>query len=151
SRVFSEVNAEGRAMRRYRRTRDGREVTLFDDRRFYRPDLVALSAPFIDLEPPAIDIPHEQYDIDYGAASEEDVYQALIAPPVDPLERSYALEEIRQGYQLRARMRSVELFDINFEAGSWEIAPDQYPKLERLAHALNRILQDHPDEVFLIE
>jgi outer membrane protein OmpA-like peptidoglycan-associated protein len=151
SRVFSEVNAEGRAVRRYRRAPDGREVTLFDDRRFYGPGLVALSTPFIDLEPPVIEMPREQYDVDYGAASEEDVYQALIAPPVDPLERSYALEEVRQGYQLRARMRSVELFDINFEAGSWEIAPDQYPKLERLAHAINRILQDRPDEVFLIE
>jgi hypothetical protein len=48
-------------------------------------------------------------------------------------------------------MRSVELLDINFEAGSWEIAPDQYPKLERLARAMNRILQERPDEVFFIE
>ena len=61
-------------------------------------------------------------------------------------------EEIRQGLQLRERMAQDRVVQIiNFEAGSWEIAPDQYPKLERLARAINRILQDRPDEVFFIE
>jgi outer membrane protein OmpA-like peptidoglycan-associated protein len=151
SRVFSEVNKEGRAVRRYRRTHDGREITLFDDRPFYGAGLVSLRTPFVDLAPPVVDIPQEQYIVDYASASEDEVYQALVAPPIEALQRSYALEEIRQGYQLRERMRSVELLDINFEPGSWEIAPDQYPKLERLARAINRILQGHPDEVFFIE
>ena len=151
SRVFSEVNEEGRALRRYRRMRDGREIILFDDRRFYRPGLLGLRAPFVDLEPPTIEIPQDQYIVDYGVASEDDIYQALLAPPLEPLKRSYALEEIRQGYQLRERMRRVELLDINFEAGSWEISPDQYPKLERLAHVINRIVEGRPDEVFFIE
>ena len=70
---------------------------------------------------------------------------------MEPLPRSYALEEIRQGFQLRERMRRVELTDIAFEPGSWEIAPSQYPKLERLARAINRVVQQRPDEVFLIE
>ena len=131
--------------------RDGREIILFDDRRFYRPGFVGLRAPFVDLEPPTIDIPQDQYIVDYGVASEDDIYQALLAPPLEPLTRSYALEEIRQGYQLRERMRRVELLDINFEAGSWEISPDQYPKLERLAHVINRIVEGRPDEVFFIE
>ncbi len=149
--VFSEVNAEGRALRRYRRTRDGREIILFDDRPFYGAGLLGLSTTFVDLSPPVIELPQEQYVVDYGAASEDDIYQALAAPPIEPLTRGYALEEIRQGLQLRERMRRIELLDINFEAGSWEIAPDQYPKLERLARAINRILQDRPDEVFFIE
>jgi len=151
SQVFSEVNAEGRALRRYRRMRDGREVTIFDDRPFYGARRVGLPAAFIDLPPPTIHIAQDQYIVDYDVASEDDIYQALAAPPIEPLERSYALEEIREGYQLRARMRSVALPNIKFEAGSWEIAPDQYPKLERLARALNRILEAQPDEVFLIE
>jgi len=149
--VFSEVNAEGRALRRYRRTRDGREIILFDDRPFYGAGLLGLSTTFVDLSPPVIERPQEQYVVDYGAASEDDIYQALAAPPIEPLTRGYALEEIRQGLQLRERMRRIELLDINFEAGSWEIAPDQYPKLERLARAIDRILQDRPDEVFFIE
>jgi outer membrane protein OmpA-like peptidoglycan-associated protein len=151
ARVFSEVNADGRALRRYRRTSDGRDIILFDDRQFYGAGLVGLSPTFVDLSPPVIELPEEQYVVDYGAASEDDVYQALAAPPIEPLTRSYALEEIRQGFQLRERMRRIELLDISFEAGSWEIAPDQYPKLERLARAINHILQDRPDEVFFIE
>jgi outer membrane protein OmpA-like peptidoglycan-associated protein len=151
ARVYSEVNADGRALRRYRRTRDGREIVLFDDRPFYGAGLLGLSAAFVDLSPPVVELPQDQYIVDYDAASEDDVYQALAAPPIEPLARNYALEEIRQGFQLRERMRSVELLDINFETGSWEIAPEQYPKLERLARAMNRILQDRPDEVFFIE
>jgi len=151
ARVFSEVDKEGHALRRYRRGRDGREIVLFDDRPFYAAGLAGLGASFVDLPPPVYELLPEQYVIDYSAASEDEIYTALTAPPIEPLARSYALEEIRQGYQLRERMRRIELVDINFEAGSWEIAPEQYPKLERLARALNHILQEHPDEVFLIE
>jgi outer membrane protein OmpA-like peptidoglycan-associated protein len=151
ARIFSEVDKEGRALRRYRRMRDGREIVLFDDRPFYRGGLIGLGTYFLDLPPPEYEVPPEQYVIDYSTASEDEIYQALAAPPIEPLTRSYALEEIRQGYQLRERMRRIELVDINFEAGSWEISPDQYPKLERLARAINHILQEHADEVFLIE
>ena len=151
ARVFSEVDKEGHALRRYRRGRDGREIVLFDDRPFYAAGLAGLGASFVDLPPPVYELPPEQYVIDYSTASEDEIYTALTAPPIEPLARNYALEEIRQGYQLRERMRRIELVDINFEAGSWEIAPEQYPKLERLARALNHILQEHPDEVFLIE
>ena len=127
------------------------KYVFFDDRPFYGAGLVGLGMSFVDLPPPVYELPQERYVIDYNAASEDEIYEALAAPPIEPLTRSYALEEIRQGVQLRGRMRSIELLDINFEAGSWEIAPDQYPKLERLARAINRILQDQPDEVFLIE
>ena len=48
-------------------------------------------------------------------------------------------------------MRHVELDNINFEFGAWEITPEQYPKLERLARAMLRVLRRNPDEVFLIE
>jgi outer membrane protein OmpA-like peptidoglycan-associated protein len=151
ARVFSEVDKEGRALRRYRRMRDGREIVLFDDRPFYRGRPIGLGTYFLDVPPPVYELPPEQYVIDYSTASEDEIYQALAAPPIEPLTRSYALEEIRQGYQLRERMRRIELVDINFEAGSWEISPEQYPKLERLARAINHILQEQADEVFLIE
>src|SRR5262245_55737015 len=150
-RVFSEVDKDGRALRRYRRTRDGRDIVFFDDRPFYSAGLIGLGTFFVDLPPPVYELPPERYVIDYSTASEDELYDALAAPPIEPLSRSYALEEIRQCYQLRERMRRIELVDINFEAGSWEIAPDQYTKLERLARAINHILQEHPGEVFLIE
>lgn len=85
------------------------------------------------------------------AASEEDLYEALTAPPLERLDRGYSLEEIRQSYDLRERMRSVDLDTINFEFGSWEVAPEYYDTLEQLAEVINRILRENPEEVFLIE
>ena len=85
------------------------------------------------------------------AASEEDLYEALTAPPLERLDRGYSLEEIRQRYDLRERMRSVDLDTINFEFGSWEVAPEYYDTLEQLAEVINRILRENPEEVFLIE
>jgi outer membrane protein OmpA-like peptidoglycan-associated protein len=151
SKIFSEVDADGRALRRYRRTRDGREIILFDNRRFYRTAFSDVLTSFVDLPPPLIGIPPGQYVVDYSTASDDDIYAALIASPVEALERDYSLDEIRLGFSLRERMRRVDLFEINFEIGSWEIAPDQYPKLERLARVIKRITDRRPDEVFLIE
>ena len=73
------------------------------------------------------------------AASEEDLYEALTAPPLERLDRGYSLEEIRQSYDLRERMRSVDLDTINFEFGSQAVAPEYYDTLEQLAEVINRI------------
>ena len=73
-----------------------------------------------------------------------------MAPPVETLERAYSLEEVRDNYLLRQRLRHIELVNINFEFGAWEMSPEQYPKLERLARAMLRILRRNPDEAFLI-
>jgi outer membrane protein OmpA-like peptidoglycan-associated protein len=48
-------------------------------------------------------------------------------------------------------MRRVDLDSINFEFGAWEVTPDQYGKLERVARAMMRVLSRNPDEVFLVE
>jgi outer membrane protein OmpA-like peptidoglycan-associated protein len=89
--------------------------------------------------------------VEYEAASEEDLYEALTAPPVEELDRGYALEEIRQSHGLRERMRSVDLDTINFEFGSWHVGPEYYGSLKELADVINRILGEDAEEVFLIE
>ena len=89
--------------------------------------------------------------MEYDTASQEDLYDALRAPPVEELDRGYALEEIRQSYSLRERMRSVDLDTINFEFGSWQVAPEYYDSLQGLADVINRILEEDTEEVFLIE
>ena len=48
-------------------------------------------------------------------------------------------------------MRRIDLDTINFEFGAWDVAPDQYPILERIAAAINRIIDRNPEEVFMIE
>jgi outer membrane protein OmpA-like peptidoglycan-associated protein len=155
-RIVSITDGSGRLVRRYRRGPDGREYNIIDNRRFMRNVAIgvgvgAIGLAILTLAPPRITIPRERYIVDYARASEDDLYEAFDAPPVDTLERAYSLEEVRDNYELRRRMRYVELTNLTFETGAWEITPDQYPKLERLARAMLRVLQRNPDEVFLIE
>lgn len=155
-RVISVTDGSGRLVRRYRRGPDGREYNIIDNRRFMRNVAIgvgvgALGLAILTLGPPHITIPRERYIVDYERANDDDLYEAFDAPPVERLERAYSLDEIRDNYELRRRMRYVELTNLNFEFGAWEITPDQYPRLERLARAILRVLRRNPDEVFLIE
>ena len=153
TRVVTEVDANGRLIRRYRRGPDGREHNIIDNRRFWRNVAIgvgvgaAVGVAIVALAPPRVTIPREKYVVDYERASDDDLYEALDAPPVEDLERSYSLEEVRDNYPLRQRLRHIELVNINFELGAWELSPEQYPKLERLARAILRILRRNPDEV----
>jgi outer membrane protein OmpA-like peptidoglycan-associated protein len=149
--VVSEIDDEGRLLRRYRRDRSGREIVLIDNRNYYRQRGRGEGFVFIDLPAPRINIPRDKYIVDYSAASGEDLYEALTAPPVERVDRSYSLEEVRRSHPVRERMRRVDLDDINFEFGSWELTDDQMPKLERLASVIKSILERRPTEVFLIE
>ncbi len=155
-RVVSVVDTNGRLIRRYRRDRDGREFNIIDNRRFLRNTGIAVGvgamglAIALNLPPPRVRIPREQYVVEYDRASDDDLYEALSAPPVEELERSYSLEEVRFNRELRQRMRRVDLDTITFEFGSWEVREDQFPKLERVAKAMRRLLERNPDEVFLI-
>ena len=155
-RVFTEVDAHGRLVRRYRRGPDGREHHIIDNRRFLRNVVIgvgvgAVGLAILNMAPPRVTIPREKYIVDYERASDDDLYEAFDAPPIESLERSYSLEEIRDNYELRQRLRHIELLNIIFASGAWEIGPEQYPKLERLARAMLRMLRRNPDEVFLIE
>jgi len=89
--------------------------------------------------------------VDYDRASEEDLYDALSAPPVEELDDRYSLDEIRSSYTLRDRMRRIDLDTINFAFGSWEVEEQDYDRLERVARAMRRVLRRNPDEMFLIE
>ena len=157
SRVFTEVDRNGRLLRRYRRDRSGREIVLIDNRRFYRNVGIGVGVTALGLgvglalAPPAIGIPREKYIVEYDDASDDDLYEALSSPPVGRLERGYSLDEIRYNRGLREYMRRIDLDTVNFEFGSFEVAPDQYPKLGRLARIIQRMLDRNPAEVFLIE
>lgn len=157
ARVFSETDSSGRLLRRYRRDSSGREIMLIDNRRFYRNLAIGVGAgllvgaAIVALAPPVHALPRERYIVEYVHASDDDIYEALVAPPVERLERVYSLEEIRYSEPLRARMRRIDLDSINFEFGSFEVTPDQYGKLERIARAMGRAIDANPAEVFLIE
>ena len=105
----------------------------------------------LHLGPPRIAIPRERYIVDYDRASDDDIYETLTAPPIEPLDRAYSLEEIRYNVDLRDRMRRVDLDTINFDLGAWDVTPDQYAVLARIAAGINRAVDRNPGEVFLIE
>ena len=155
--IYSLQDDDGRVLRRSRRDEGGREHVLFDNRRHYyegRGPSRRYNPHFdsyIDLPPPRISIPRDEYVVEYDGASVDDIYDALEAPPVEELDRRYSLDEVRYSYNLLERMRRVDLDAMNFDFGSWEVTPDQYPKLERVADAIHRLLQKSPDEVFLLE
>ena len=97
SQVISEVDDDGRLLRRYRRAPDGREVILIDNRRSYRPDR-RWQINSVDLPRFAVRIPREKYIVEYSRASDEDLYEAIAAEPLDTVDRRYSMEEIRWNY-----------------------------------------------------
>jgi outer membrane protein OmpA-like peptidoglycan-associated protein len=70
---------------------------------------------------------------------------------VDQLDRTYALDEIRYSHELRSYMPRIDLDTITFEFGAWEVPPNQYQRLERIARTMQRVLERNPDAVFLLE
>jgi outer membrane protein OmpA-like peptidoglycan-associated protein len=152
--IITVVDDNGRLLRRIRRDRRGREFTLIDNRRKHwrrhRGRRIGDFGFVVDLPAPIINIPHKEYHVDAGYASEDEIYEALSAPPVDDIEPEYTLDEIRYSSSVRDRFRKVSLSTINFEFGSWELSEDQIDRLEVIGRAIRRILRRSPDEVFYI-
>jgi outer membrane protein OmpA-like peptidoglycan-associated protein len=147
--IVTVVDDDGRMLRRYRRFRDGREVVLIDNSYGGAPR--PIYEDVVDLPPPDIRIPRERYVVDYGAADERAVYEALSAPPVVAVDRRYTLDQVRYSPQLRARMRSVDIDTITFDTASFTVTPDQAARLSTIAAAINQAIRANPQEVFLIE
>ena len=147
-RIVTVVGPDGGLLRRLRRYPDGREVIIIDNPvREFR----GIADFYVDLPPVVIGIPRERYILDLERAAEADIYAVLIAPPVEPLARAYSLDEIRYSRPLLERMASIDIDTINFDFGSWEVAPDQVGRLAWVAEAINKAVAANPREVFLIE
>ena len=147
SQVITITDEDGRLIRRVRRYR-GEEYVLIDNR-----PRGARTGVFVnlDLAPPRITIPREEYVVDADDASYEVIERTFMAPPVERLERSYSLDEIRQNAPLRERVRSVDLDTITFDTGSWEVRDDQIKKLENVGLAMEEAVKKNPRTVFMIE
>ena len=89
--------------------------------------------------------------MEYEDASPELIYDTMLAPPVDRIQRRYSLDEIRYWPSVRQRMPRIDLDTMDFETGSSEIAPDQAVRLRVIADGINQAIQRDPREVFLIE
>ncbi|MEQ1718416.1 MAG: OmpA family protein [Hyphomicrobium sp.] len=165
--IYNVTSDDGQLIRRYRRDGDGHEHDIIDNRRQksrWRRNLAiglgvgvgvvagaAILNAMVDVPPARVDLPPRKYVVDYEDASDDDVYEAFNAPPVEHIERRYTLDEVRATPRLRERMRRVDLNDITFETGSFEVDEGQFSKLERAARALMRVIEANPNEVFLVE
>ncbi len=150
-RIEIEVDGLGRPLRRVRYLPDGRRFVLFENPAIAVGVGFALGALIVSLPPVEVDFPREQYIVDAGSATEDDIYGALQAGPVVPLDRAYSLEEVLASVSLRERMRSISIDTISFDFGSWEVGPDQAQMLESVAAVIRDMTNQNPGEVFLVE
>jgi hypothetical protein len=101
--VITVVGADGRLLRRIRRDSFGREVIIIDNS--YR-DPRAIGGFYVDLPPPVVSIPYDRYIVDAAEAPPELIYGAMVAPPVQRIDRRYSLDEIRYSPNVRMQMPS---------------------------------------------
>jgi outer membrane protein OmpA-like peptidoglycan-associated protein len=152
-RIATTVDENGFLLRRSRILPDGREIIIIDN----RPREAGFAAGrgfggfFVNLPPPVIRIPRERYIVESDRADPALLYETLIAPPVEVIDRRYTLDEIRYSAPVRDRMPRIDLNTVTFDSGSWELTPDQVEALAGIAEGLNRAIQQNPREVFLIE
>jgi OmpA-OmpF porin, OOP family len=176
SRIVTEVDGNGRLMRRLRRDAFGREIIIIDNTVVAPVAViggpavvvgvpgVAIAAPglavgigglgigvALNLGPPVVRVAPELYVRETAVATPAQIYMTLAAPPVEVIDRRYSLDEIRYNEPLRARMPRVDIDTVNFDTGSWEIAPDQGQRLAGVAQGMLQAVQANPAEVFLIE
>jgi outer membrane protein OmpA-like peptidoglycan-associated protein len=160
--IITVNDRDGRLLRRIRRDQRGRELVLIDNNYHGggrgRAGAIAagvaagaIGGYFVSLPPPVIHIPRDRYIVEAEDAPPEVIYDTLIAPPVERIDRRYSLDEIRYSPSVRERMPSIDLDSINFETGSWDIPPDQASKLKVIADGLNKAIARNPQAVFLIE
>ena len=145
SQIITVRDRYGNIIRRIRRTPDGREIVLIDNRYDRQPSII------FTLPPPVIGIPQSQYIVNLGAASPQDIRGALLAPPVQPIEQAYTLEQVTANEDLRAYVPRIDLDTITFEFGSSTIGMDQMDALFGLGEAMEEVLDENPDEVYLVE
>jgi outer membrane protein OmpA-like peptidoglycan-associated protein len=139
----------GRVVQRLRILPDGRRYVLFSNDpgiNYDRPeDLI------VRLPPPEITIPREDYIVEAEEAPPELIYDTFAAPPVQRVERRYTLEQVVNSPDVLNQMRRVDIDSITFETGSWRVDESQVDALDAIADSILQLIEENPDEVFLIE
>ncbi len=142
----------GDVIRRSRISPDGREYVLVyvadDDYERVRD----WRDPGRDLPPMRLTIPVEEYILDAARVDSADAYYDFLdQPPVERVERLYSIDEVKRSARIRDKTRRVDLDTITFEFGSASIAESEIARLEGVAQAMERLLEENPAETFLIE
>ncbi|WP_287331685.1 OmpA family protein [Mesorhizobium sp.] len=152
TRIVTIRNRWGDVVRRVKILPDDREIVLVYVEDDYYDEVLEWRDPGLDLPPLDLDIPVRDYILDAEWVEDpEDYYTFLDQPPVEQVERTYSLDEVRRSARIRDKVRRIDLDIINFEFGSAQIPESEIGKLEGVAGAMQRLLKENPGETFLIE
>ena len=146
--IITVNDRNGQLMRRIRRDQRGREIIIIDNS--YRGPR-GVGGFYVDLAPPILRIPQNRYIVEADDASPDLLYDTMIAPPVERLDRRYSLDEIRYSASVRQRMPSIDHQQHQLRNRIVGNPPDQASKLQAIADGLNRAIAANPRAVFLIE
>ena len=151
-RIVTIRNRYGDVIRRSRIEPDNREIILvYVEDRYYQ-DEGNWRDPGLDLPPMRLTIPREEYILDAEYVEDDDVYYDFLEqPPVETVERTYSLNEVKRSARIRDKVRRIDLDTLTFEFGSASIAESEIPKLEGVANAMEKLLAKNPAETFLLE
>ena len=131
--------ADGRVVRRARLLEDGSQIVLFDDTQESAPVIVS-ELPQVETETRAVD-----------TSDEDALRRALFAAQSRDLGRTFSLRQVRQISEVRALAPQIEIDAITFATGSASIQPSQAEELASLGRVMQRLIEENPGEVFLIE
>jgi outer membrane protein OmpA-like peptidoglycan-associated protein len=152
TRIVTIRNRWGDVIRRVKILPDHREIVLVYVEDDYYDDVLEWRDPGLDLPPLVLDIPVRDYILDAEYVEDpEDYYTFLDQPPVEQVERTYSIDEVRRSARIRDKVRRIDLDIINFEFGSAAIPESEIEKLEGVAEAMQRLLKENPGETFFIE
>ncbi len=146
--IITIKNRYGDILYRVRRRPNGREIVLIDNRDYQRRPGINFN---VELPRLIVPIPRNEYIVDLERADRRQLRETLIAPPIEPVERVYTLEEVRQSERLRDKVRRIDLDTVTFATGSAEISPNQVLDLAEIGYAMEEVLIENPEAVFFVE
>lgn len=130
---------------------DGREIYLATYDPEEESDFADWRDPGDELPPLVLKIPARDYILDADFADDDEVYDFLDRPPVEHVRRIYSIDEVKRSARLRDMVRRLEVGGLTFDSGKATISRSQVGALEKVANAMQRLLDKNPGEVFLIE
>lgn len=150
-RVVTIYNRYGDVIQRTRINSDGEEYLMV-----YAPEVGDEKRPPLydageDLPPMRLTVPVRDYIIDTSTEPDRDYYDFLAEPPVERVERTYSLDEVRNSARIRDKVRRIDLDTITFATGSAEVPMSQAKTLRKVADAMLEVIDKDPGETFLIE
>jgi outer membrane protein OmpA-like peptidoglycan-associated protein len=139
TKVVTIRDATGRVLRRATYDDRGREIILIDD---LQPEEVVIIR---DLPRPERRIVISSKDNDAALKRE------LAALEAEKAGRKFSLRQIREIAEVRALAAVIDVEAVTFASGSAAIAADEASNLADLGRVMQELLDENPDEMFLIE